>query len=272
MDTALDEWSDIDIDREPGYDTSFDDEYERFREKIKDSERFDAEAGVFDEPTLKTLYKLVNDDVFDAIGRPISTGKEADIYQAVKHENGERIDLALKIYRINTSSFDEMRYYLEGDPRFDDIHGIKKDVVIAWVKKEASNLRRAAAADVRVPKPVGAERNVLAMEYLGTERNRAPEIRDVELTNPETAYGVVKEYLKRMYRAGLVHGDLSEYNLLVQADDIVVIDMGQAVTVHHPNSRELLVNDCRNVARYFKSLGVESPPRELLDEVLEVRD
>jgi len=66
---------------------------------------------------------------------------------------------------------------------------------------------------------------------------------------------VVREYARRLYDAGLVHGDLSEYNLVVQDGEIVVLDLGQAVTVHHPNAREFLQRDCHNVAAFFTREG-----------------
>jgi len=69
--------------------------------------------------------------------------------------------------------------------------------------------------------------------------------------------------MRRLYAAGLVHGDLSEYNLIVYEGELFVIDLGQAVTVHHPNAGEFLERDCRNVAAFFSRQGVETDTTSL---------
>lgn len=269
-DAPGDEWenldvSDTDVDRAG---RRADREFSKFRERIKDADQFKVEGGVFDEATLLALYRLVHHGHVDAFGGPISTGKEAHVFLAA----GPDADVAVKIYRINASDFTQMRRYLEGDPRFDDIGGKKKKVVLAWVTKEFANLKRAQAAGVRVPNPIAVERNVLVMEFLGADGVRARRLGEVEVENPETAYEVVREYMYRLYDAGLVHGDLSEYNVVVHDSQLWVIDLGQAVTVHHPNSREFLERDCENVANFFARQGLEVTGEELLAHVTAARE
>jgi len=177
--------------------------------------------------------------------------------------------VAVKVYRINASNFKQMRGYLEGDPRFEGIRGDKKAVVLAWTRKEFSNLQRARDAGVRVPEPIAVQRNVLVMELIGQEGDAAPTLNDVDVDNPETAFEVVREYIRRLYDAGLVHGDLSEYNLVVYDGELVVIDVGQAVTIHHNNHGEYLRRDCRNVANFFARQGADADPESLYDYVIE---
>jgi len=239
-----------------------DDELREFEETLKDSEAYEVEAEVFDEPTLRSLYKLVHDGHVRAVGGVVSSGKEANVIEA----DGRDSEVALKVYRIATSSFDDMRRYLEGDPRFEGAQS-KKEVVVEWVRKEYSNLRRASAAGVRVPEPIAHERNVLVTGFIGEGNERAPRLTEVDIQNPDTCYEVVVEYASRLYDAGVVHGDLSEYNLLVHDGDIVVIDMGQSVDVQHPHSDGLLENDCGNVARFFSSLGVDTSKEDVLKRV-----
>jgi RIO kinase 1 len=237
-------------------------ELRQFEDRIKDSEAYEVEAEVFDEPTLRALYKLVSDGHVRAVGGVVSSGKEANIVEA----DGAKGEVALKIYRVATSSFGDMRKYLEGDPRFEGARS-KKELVVEWVRREFSNLRRASEAGVRVPEPIAHERNVLVSEFVGEDGVRAPQIREVEIENPETCYEVVVEYASRLYDAGLVHGDLSEYNVLVHDGDLVVIDMGQSVRVEHPRADDMLENDCGNVARFFSSLGVETSRDEVMKRV-----
>jgi RIO kinase 1 len=269
-DTPGDEWEEIDyadteadrIARER------DREFADFRDRIKDADQFKVEASVFDDATFAALYKLVQDGYIDAFGGPLSTGKEANVYSALVGDS----TVAVKVYRINASDFREMGEYLQGDPRFESLGGDKKSIVMAWVRKEFANLGRARTAGVRVPEPIAVERNVLVMEYLGTESGRARRLGEVTLENPATAYEVLREYVRRLYDAGLVHGDLSEYNVVVEGSTVYVIDLGQAVTVHHPNSDDFLERDCRNVANFFRRQGVDTGPDQLLSYVREHAD
>jgi RIO kinase 1 len=254
-DVPGDEWEEIDVS-----DTEADRiarrrdrEFDEFRTRLKDADQFKVEQSVFDDATFAAIYKLVQDGYIEAFGGPISTGKEANVYEALGEEGR---DVAAKIYRINASNFRHMRDYLEGDPRFEGIGQDKTQVVLAWTQKEFANLQRARKAGVRVPEPIAVERNVLVMELVGLVEERARRLAEVTVENPQTAYEVVREYMRRLHAAGLVHGDLSEYNMIVHEGELVVIDLGQAVTVHHPNAGEFLRRDCRNVAKFFSRQGV----------------
>jgi len=270
VDSPGDEWEAIDyadteadrIARER------DREFSQFRERLTDADQFKVADSVFDEATYGALYKLVQDGHIDAFGGPISTGKEANVYAA---QAGDRT-VAVKIYRINASDFREMGTYMEGDPRFESIGTDKKDIVLAWVRKEFSNLGRARDAGVRVPEPIAVERNILVMEYIGTEEGRAKRLGEVDVENPQVAYEALREYVCRLYDAGIVHGDLSEYNVVVQDSQLYVIDVGQAVTVHHPNSDDFLERDCENVAAFFRRQGVDTSGEALLAYVHENAD
>ena len=271
-DTPGDEWEEIDVS-----DTDADRiarrrdrEFSQFRERLTDADQFKVEQSVFDDATFAAIYKLVQDGHVDAFGGPISTGKEANVYEALASDDGVDHDVAIKIYRINASNFQQMREYLEGDPRFEGIGSDKKKVVLAWTQKEFANLRRAEQAGVRVPTPIAVERNVLVMELVGLVEERARRLAEVDIENPETAYEVVREYMRRLHAAGLVHGDLSEYNMIIHNGELVVIDLGQAVTVHHPNADEFLRRDCRNVAGFFGRQGLHTDGSELYEFVTAV--
>ena len=269
VDSPGDEWEEIDVS-----DTEADRiarrrdrEFNQFRKRVKDSDQFKVEQSVFDDATLAALYKIVQDGYVQAFGGPISSGKEATVYTALGAERyGE---VAVKIYRINASDFRDMREYLVGDPRFEELGGNKRRVVVAWVRKEFANLERARKAGVRVPEPIAVQRNVLVMEFMGNDGRRAPTLADAHLENPQTAFEVVREYMRRLFDAGLVHGDLSEYNILVSNGELCIIDVGQAVTFHHPNSGEFLTRDCVNIASFFRRQGLEIQGDELEEWIRE---
>ena len=271
-DAPGDEWEEIDVS-----DTEADRiarrrdrEFSEFRKRLTDADQFKVEQSVFDDATFAAIYKLVQDGHVAAFGGPISTGKEANVYEALGSDDGVDRDVAIKIYRINASNFQQMREYLEGDPRFEGIGSDKKKVVLAWTQKEFANLSRARQAGVRVPTPIAVERNVLVMELVGLVEDRARRLAEVDVENPETAYEVVREYMRRLHAAGLVHGDLSEYNMIIHDGELVVIDLGQAVTVHHPNADDFLRRDCRNVAAFFGRQGLDTDDAELYDFVTAV--
>jgi RIO kinase 1 len=258
-----DEWEEIDVsDTEADrIARKRDREFDEFRKRIKDADQFKVEASVFDDATYGAIYRLVQHGHIEAFGGPISTGKEANVFTALGAEG----EVAVKIYRISASDFRDMSEYLQGDPRFRNLkQSNKKSIVLAWTKKEFANLERAQRAGVRVPQPLAVERNVLVMEYIGTdEGGRAKRLNEVHVENPEVAYEVLREYMRRLHRAGIVHGDLSEYNVVFHEGQLVVLDMGQAVTVHHPRSDEFLARDCENVAAFFARQGVEVTGEEL---------
>ncbi len=248
-----------------------DKEIDRFRIRIKDSEDLKSVEGVFDTFTLKTLYHLANKGYIDALGGVISTGKEANIYHAFgcEREQQQR-EIAIKVYRISTSNFRAMSSYLIGDPRFKNVRHEKRSIVFAWTKKELRNLKKAHAAGVRVPEPFVERNNVLLMEFIGGDEIAAPQLREVSLTPDQArkAFETTVEYVRLLYHANLVHADLSEFNMLMDGNEVVFIDMGQSVTLDHPNAMEFLMRDIHNVTRFFRKKGVRIEEDTVVDAVL----
>lgn len=226
---------------------------DEFRMRIKDSSQKAVFADVFDDATLMALYDLSRKGYIDALGGSVSTGKEANIFHAVSKNR----EIAVKIYMIVTANFDAMKEYILGDPRFIGIKQTKKDIIMAWAKKEFRNLKRAEDAGVRVPKPYITKRNILLMEFIGENGVPMPQLKDI-LPTEEEAQSIFKrviEYMKLLYtRAKLVHADLSEYNILVDVNTMepVIIDMGQSVTTDHFNAETYLRRDVANIARFFR--------------------
>jgi len=232
-------------------DEDFDTKIDVLRTRIKDSDDRAVQEAVFDKRTLMDLYSLASKGMIDALGGSVCTGKEANIFKAIVGEK----ELALKIYRISTSNFNAMQDYLHGDPRFGSVRGTKRAIVSAWTKKEFRNLSRAEEAGVRVPHPIAMRGNILIMDLIGKEGHPAPMLKDVDLNNDEAkrVFDKLVEYISVLYnRAGLVHADLSEFNILYDDGEPVIIDMGQSVTLDHPMVRKFLERDIVNVTRFFR--------------------
>ncbi len=227
-------------------------------------------SEIFDEHTLMLLYKLLSDGAFDTLEFPISTGKEANIFRGTK---GDRF-VAVKIYRVATATFKTFGKYIIGDPRFRSIGKDHRSLISLWAKKEYKNLTRLTEAGIRVPRPIVCRDNVLVMEYIGQPDAAAPMLRDAGL-DPKGIERVRQEVLnffdQSYNRAGLVHGDLSEYNILIDGKKTVFIDMAQAVVLEHPMAQELFVRDLKNMAAWFRKKGQPFDWEVVHDQVISRR-
>ncbi|MCK9150362.1 serine protein kinase RIO [Methanobacterium alcaliphilum] len=240
----------------------------RAEKRLKSVEDRRVASEVFDKLTLETLYKLANNGYLNILNGAISTGKEANVFKGI-HDKGHIV--AVKIYRINTSDFKKMQYYIQGDPRFKVRTNNKRQLVNAWVNKEFRNLNRCLEADINVPEPVIAKNNVLLMEFIGDEDgNPAPTLRNQPPEKPEKCFETLINAMKKMYHdAKLVHGDLSGYNILNHNEEPVIIDVSQSVVTDHPISRELLERDIDNIIRDFKKFGVFATHDEIKQKIIE---
>jgi RIO kinase 1 len=241
----------------------FDREIDRLGIRIKDVNQLKVRQDVFDEVTLLALYKLVHKRWITAIGGSISTGKEANVFFGEREDQ----DLAIKIYRIRTANFNAMTEYLIGDRRFSGIRRTRKDIVFTWTRKEFANLKRAFDVGLPVPEPYVWDRNILVMEFIGKDEVSFPQIRNIDLKDPDSVYQEIVSFMKTLYQeAGLVHADLSEFNILY-GERPYIIDMGQAVTLDHPRARPFLARDIANVNRYFGSLCSVRTTGEVFAEI-----
>lgn len=238
------------------------------RKKIKNSELFETVEEVFDYSTLMILYDLINNGFIDVMYGVVNSGKEARVYFA-KDRNG--LDLAVKIYLTSTSEFRKgMLTYIIGDPRFKVSSRKTRDIIYVWARKEYSNLSKAYSVGVRVPKPITVKGNILVMEFIGVDGVPAPLLKDYLPQNIDSFFNIVMDYVRKLYiNARLVHGDLSEYNIMVFNDSPVLIDFGQAVDLSHPMAEELLVRDVNNLLKFFSDVGVNTP--DLKDALLWVK-
>ncbi|MGB9134924.1 MAG: serine protein kinase RIO [Candidatus Bathyarchaeia archaeon] len=229
--------------------------------KRKRSEEYEVLEEVFDKSTLMTVYDFLNKGTIDEIHGVVKAGKEARIYWGKDREGGE---LAVKIYLTLSAEFKKGKLqYIEGDPRFKHIKHDSRSLVFAWALKEFKNLQLAQRAKVRVPKPIAIKKNVLVMQFIGKDGDPAPELKELPPKDPEKIYRELLEYVRRLYRkAGLVHGDISEYNVMVWRGKPILFDMAQALPLSHSMAIMLLRRDLENIHRYFKKLGVDVFPVE----------
>ncbi len=231
----------------------------------KDSEIYKIMSSVFDSSTLLTLYRLINRGVFDVFYGTVSSGKEANVYCALDRKGNY---VAAKIYRIATSDFRNMRRYLVGDTRFSRIPEDQREVIYTWASREFKNLKQAHDAGIQVPRPIDCEKNVLAMEFVGEEGVPYPLMKDAKPQAPRRTFDKLIDSVKTLYKeAKLVHSDLSEYNVMLTPDPIL-IDFSMGTDTRNPMADEMLMRDITNLVRYFRKLRLETPePSEIFSDI-----
>ena len=220
--------------------------------------------------TPKGLQDLIDEGVIDQVLRPLKSGKEASVYVV---RSGEDVRCA-KVYKdMAQRSFQARVQYQEGRK----VRGSRqaramgkatkfgrKEAEAAWKNAEVDALYALTAAGVRVPKPYGYFNGVLVMELVtDSDGYSAPRLGEVELS-PDTArdyHRFLMQQVARMLCVGLIHGDLSEYNVLVGPEGPVIIDLPQVVSAAGNNAARTMLR--RDVGNITISLSRFAP--ELLD-------
>ncbi len=213
------------------------------------------------------LQPLVDDGLIDEVLSQLMSGKEAQVYVV---RCGQHVRCA-KIYKeAGKRSFKQAVQYQEGravkNSRSARAIGKRsrygqQEQEQAWLNAEVDALRRLAAAGVRVPKTHGFVDGVLLMDMISdAEGYPAPRLNDVVLTAEQARefHARIIADVVKMLCVGLIHGDLSEFNVLVSKDGPVIIDLPQAVNASGNNSAAaMLLRDVENMANYFGRFAPE---------------
>ncbi|MHA2037208.1 MAG: serine protein kinase RIO [Promethearchaeota archaeon] len=279
MDEFDEEPEDIDDYIDSESEKKFDNNIDRLERKgidykrIKDIDQSKKRAvieSVFDERTIFNLNKLLVNGPLERVEGVISAGKEANVYLAYDMDGRE---VAIKIYKIDNNTSRWMRNYIIGDPRFKKIpHNVSK-VIFLWASKEFKNLKRAYKVGLSVPEPIYIRNNILIMEYIGFESIPAPLLKDIKTPkDPLNLFSEILNFIKQLYKkAKLVHGDLSEFNILYHNQKPVIIDVSQAVSIQHPKAEVYLARDIKNIFNFFEKVGIKtSNPEDFYYDVINV--
>lgn len=187
-------------------------------------------------------------------------------------------DFAIKLFKTTLTEFKNRLDYVKGDHRFRVVEQLTRQnprkVVRVWAEKEMRNLTRVRRAGLPCPYPVALVNNLLVMEFIGENGWPAPQLKEANISvrRMEKCYEQVTCIMFALLaQCGLVHADLSEYNILYMHGKCYVIDLGQAVLHVHPKARQFLLTDCVNVTRFFQSRGVRQliEPEILVDLLMD---
>ena len=235
----------------------------REEKRRKDMDDLKTYEGVFDKRTLLAFYKILKRSV-EYVEFPISTGKEGEVFRGAA-KNGNLV--AIKVYKITRLNYKGFSRYIDGDERFSHIYKRKDNIVNIWARKEFKNLQTYFGGGVSVPHPIDVWRNIVVMEYIGDESVPAPLLREcMEKIKKDVVYDIIEE-MRKMLKTGIIHGDLSEYNILMLDDKPYIIDVAQGVPMNHPLADELLLRDLKNMVRVFEKMGVIMNVKELAKEI-----
>ncbi len=192
----------------------------------------------YDALALRTFAER---DTIDGVGAPLGVGKESDVYEASSFE-----PMALKFHREGYTNFREVN-------RERDYTAEKDHVSWFYTARKAAEREHEALEtlypDVAVPRPVDHNRHAIVMEKVdGVELSRAK----LEADQVVPILDLVLREVSASFDDGFVHADMSEYNVFVTGEGVVVFDWPQSVPTDHENARELLARDVENVVRYFE--------------------
>ena len=228
-----------------------------FEQKLvtRETLHYDGFQMDFDAYDLLALSDFVKRNFVLSIGDQIGVGKEAVVYAAL----GEG-PLAIKFHRQGRASFKHVRRlrdHLTDLPRVPWLHAA------ALAARHEFEVMKKLYPAVAVPKPAALSRHALAMEMIAGDQ-----LGRVTLNNPQDCLDMILDDVRKTWNLGVVHADLSEFNILVAEEGPRIIDWPQAVDLAHPHAEELLARDVSNVLRFFaRKYRIEMPLERALGVV-----
>ncbi len=191
------------------------------------------------------INALVKAEILEAFGKPLGVGKEADVYDALTPDNKR---IAVKFHRLGRTSFRQTRRVRGYAAERRHISWLYQSRLAA--EKEFEALKLLYPHRVAVPKPIYQNRHTVAMGMI-----EGAELAECKgLPNPQKTLQEILSNIHKAYKhAGIIHADLSEYNIIIKPSwHTLIIDWPQYVTREHPNAEQLLKRDIKNLLRFFR--------------------
>ncbi|MGJ8581195.1 MAG: PA4780 family RIO1-like protein kinase [Psychromonas sp.] len=225
----------------------------------------------------KRIQPLVDDGIVDDVLRQLMSGKEATVYVV---QCGDQIRCA-KVYKeASKRSFKNAVLYNEGRKVRNgrNARAMQKGSKFGreqqeeiWQNTEVDTLYKFAAAGVRVPTPYGCFGGVLIMDLITDDEGyAAPRLNDVTLSEEQALshHAKMMDYVVRMLSVGIIHGDLSEFNVLVDEQGPVIIDLPQAVdAAGNNNAKKMLLRDVNNMTQYYAQFAPDLATTKYGEEI-----
>ncbi|KII73709.1 Serine/threonine-protein kinase rio1 [Thelohanellus kitauei] len=228
---------------------------DRNRVRLTDKSDKQTYDKVINQKVLMILRKLINTGLLSNIDGCVSSGKEANIYHAYMHVGQSA---ALKIYKTSILDYKNRSRYIEGEfrYRFWNYSRNPRKMVRKWAEKEFRNLSRLSKAGIPCPKPIKLCDNILIMSFLGSDCCPFPKLKDVVNVDFSELFKQCVFLMREMFQTcHLVHGDLSEYNILCDVSGgptLYIIDVSQSVESYSPRALNFLRQDVGNISAFFR--------------------
>lgn len=218
----------------------------------------------FDGSTKAIMDSLLMTLKVEKFNGVIGHGKESTIIHAIgcDHHDNPGQELAVKIFRSDANfTFKTRNSYNKSkcpSYKFDKPRS-KNDSLKKWAERGFKNLRSLRRAEINCPEAISLKKHVMIMSFLGSYSNPAPKLKETKLDDAQLkeSYDQVIDIMRRMYQeCDLIHGDLSEYNLLWHKNQIFVIDVSQSMSSSHPAANRFLYRDCKNILDFYSKSGL----------------
>ncbi len=204
--------------------------------------------------SLYSLHRLVRKGLISAIGKVMGEGKESAVFNCFSEKYGECV---VKFHKVGHTSFKKVKEKRD----YGDLHF--SVLAIRSARNEFRTLKKLEG--LAVPRAYAWEGNAVMMELID-----ARELFKVRLTNPHDVLEMILEEVRKFYTRGIIHGDLSQYNVLVNPEGIWIIDFPQSVEVGEAGWKEVLERDIRNILSYFnRSYGIEKDINSVIESIMQ---
>lgn len=223
---------------------------------IQSCKMSDATRAIMDG--LLVAYKI------EKLNGVVGHGKESTVLHATgrDHEDNPGQEVAIKIFRSdNNVAFKTRDTYNKSkcpSYKFDKPRS-KNDSLNKWAERGFKNLKLLRRANINCPDAISLKKHVLVMSFLGLDAAPSPQLKEARLDEDQlrSSYEQVVDIMERMYKeCDLIHGDLSEYNLLWHNNQVFVIDVSQSMFTSHPNANSFLYRDCKNILEFYRKSGL----------------
>ena len=219
-------------------------------------------SHVFDEETLRNVNKLQGDGYISNLLGPIGTGKESYVFYS--RDFHDKL-VAVKIHRHNIDAFKSIPSYIR-------LRGRKSGGFIKqindWTRFEYNFLSKAYKLGVNAPEPIRCYENIIVMQFIGTEGNIAKQAIKDDNFDVDRWYKLITKIIIDMAKNGMIHGDLSPYNILNYSGEPFIIDFSQALKLSS-FTINFLIRDITNINNWFLSLKYKNL-KELKDIIGEI--
>lgn len=229
---------------------------------------------------------LMSNCSIEKLNGVVGHGKESTIFHATGRniEDIPEHDIAVKIYKsdLNVAFKTRDSYNKSKCPSYKfDKPKSKNDSLNKWAERGYKNLKSLRKAHINCPEPILLRKHILVMSYIGDGSIPSPTLKDANLdsTQLRQSYIQVLDIMRRMYQVcDLIHGDLSEYNLLWHRNQVYVIDVSQSMNSSHPSANRFLYRDCENILTFYRRLnlsdilGVKSLFEDITGKSLDHKD